>query len=199
MLGGSDEPPDSTDEALVAAARDGQRWACALLFRRHAPRVLSLLRSRGLDAAAEVDDVVQEAFIRAFGNLDRLQKPGSFGPWVFSISRRLALLDQTSSLRRAAREAEFFALANEDVARLESEQEPARQVVRELVHALEAGAEKDTILRFYFGPPTTTAQLATELGVAKGTVTSRLSRFRARVKRRLLARLGRPAPEKEEP
>lgn len=137
--------------------------------------------------------------MRAFGNLRHLRSPQSFGPWVFAISRRLALLDRSSSLRRAAREEEFLALANQDVALLQDEEEPAKMVVRELVDALEPGVEKDTITRFYFGPPITAAQLAAELGVAKGTVTSRLSRFRARVKRRLAARLGRPAAGKEQP
>jgi RNA polymerase sigma-70 factor (ECF subfamily) len=66
---------------------------------------------------------------------------------------------------------------------------PALQVVRTLLSELEEGPERRIVHRFYLDGDCTVQQLADELGLAKGTVTSRLTRFRARIRRRLAALL----------
>jgi len=74
-----------TDAALVARAREGERWAHGAIFRRHASAVLGMA-TRVLGRADEADDVVQEAFFAAFRNLDRLDDPSRLRPWLMGIA-----------------------------------------------------------------------------------------------------------------
>src|SRR5712691_7965746 len=61
-----------TDAALIAAWRGGDEPAAAELVRRHARALARFLAGAGAGAvAADVDDLVQEAFIRAFRGLGR--------------------------------------------------------------------------------------------------------------------------------
>lgn len=101
-------PLGPSDSTLVAAARSGERWACEALFRRHAPRV-NRLAFRLLGRDADVDDVVQDAFVQALESLDRLKEPSAFGGWLSSmivgrvakVIRKRKLL-QRLGLRRSA-------------------------------------------------------------------------------------------------
>jgi RNA polymerase sigma-70 factor (ECF subfamily) len=78
-----------SDAALVIAARAGEAWAQEALFRRHAPMVNGLaFRLMGRDA--DVDDLVQDSFVTAFGGLDRLGDPQAFAAWLGSIVVRTA-------------------------------------------------------------------------------------------------------------
>ena len=78
-----------SDAALVLAARAGEAWAQEALFRRHAPMANGLaFRLMGRDS--DVDDLVQDAFVIAFGRLHALDDPQAFGAWLGSIVVRTA-------------------------------------------------------------------------------------------------------------
>jgi RNA polymerase sigma-70 factor (ECF subfamily) len=71
------------------AARAGERWAHEALFRRYAPMANGMaFRLMGRDA--DVDDLVQDAFVVAFGRLESLDDPQAFGAWLGSILVRTA-------------------------------------------------------------------------------------------------------------
>ena len=72
------------DAALVKRARTGDSVALTELYRRHERRAYNLaLRTLGdpWDAA----DVAQEAFIKAFKNLDSFKGEARFGTWLHRI------------------------------------------------------------------------------------------------------------------
>jgi RNA polymerase sigma-70 factor (ECF subfamily) len=78
-----------SDAALVVAARAGEAWAQEALFRRHAPMVNGLaFRIMGRDA--DVDDLVQDAFVIAFSRLHSIDDPQAFAAWLGSIVVRTA-------------------------------------------------------------------------------------------------------------
>jgi RNA polymerase sigma-70 factor (ECF subfamily) len=88
------------DAALVLRARDGDRWAEEALYRRHGPRLLARV-GRLLGDAAESEDVVQDVFITAFAQLDRLREPGAFGGWVLRAAvRRVWGISRWRAVRR---------------------------------------------------------------------------------------------------
>ena len=62
-------------------------------------------------------------------------------------------------------------------------------VVRSLIEELPEGPEKETVRLFYLEGELSAREIADRLGLGKSAVTMRLERFRARVKRELLARL----------
>lgn len=70
-----------SDTALVVAARAKEGWAFEVLYRRHVSFAHGLAR-RLLGRDDSVDDVIQDTFITAFAQLERLEQPASFRSWV---------------------------------------------------------------------------------------------------------------------
>jgi len=60
-------------------------------------------------------------------------------------------------------------------------------VVRRIIEELPEGAEKETVRLFYLEGELSAREIAQRLGVGKSAITMRLERFRAKVKRRILA------------
>ena len=85
---GSPEPAPSLQARLVAAARGGDRAAFGQLYDRFAPMVHGLLLARV--PRADVDDLVQDAFLQAMKRLGSLRSPEAFGPWLAAIARNRA-------------------------------------------------------------------------------------------------------------
>ncbi|MBJ7354453.1 MAG: sigma-70 family RNA polymerase sigma factor [Thermoleophilaceae bacterium] len=78
-----------TDAVLCRAASNGNELAFAELFRRHYPAVKAFVfhmlgaRHRNEDA----EDVVQDAFVRAFDAISGRHFSGDFKRWLFTIAR----------------------------------------------------------------------------------------------------------------
>ncbi|HSD27623.1 MAG TPA: sigma-70 family RNA polymerase sigma factor [Vicinamibacteria bacterium] len=83
-----DERTPSLEARLVAAAREGDRRAFGQLYDRFAPMVHGLLLARV--PRADVDDLVQDAFLQAMRRLGSLRNAEAFGPWVAAIARNRA-------------------------------------------------------------------------------------------------------------
>jgi RNA polymerase sigma-70 factor (ECF subfamily) len=76
------------DAAWVAAARDGDRAAFGQLYERYARMVHGVLLAK--IPVSDVDDLVQDVFIRALRRLSTLRDTGSFGAWLAVIARNMA-------------------------------------------------------------------------------------------------------------
>lgn len=86
---------DLADAELVALGSQGNRKALELLYRRYASFAINLaIRLQG--NARDVDDVVHDAFIKAFERLSTLRDPSLFRAWLGSI----VLHQVRSNLRR---------------------------------------------------------------------------------------------------
>ncbi len=80
--------PDIRDGELVLLARDGDQVAFRLLVERHQPMVRA--RARQLCAnPSDTDDVMQEAFLRAFIGLGQLRDPDRFAAWLGGITANI--------------------------------------------------------------------------------------------------------------
>ena len=88
----------SPDAALIAAWQGGDEQAAAELVRRHARALARFLAGAGAPEA-DLDDLVQEAFIRAFRAVDRFRGQCQFRTWLLTIGAN-ALRDHG---RRASR------------------------------------------------------------------------------------------------
>lgn len=89
---------ESADDQIVAGrAADGDPAAFAVLVRRYAPMMRTYAR-RILPGSADVDDVVQEAFISAWDQLPKLEAPGQVRSWLMRITGRKAI-DRIRSTR----------------------------------------------------------------------------------------------------
>lgn len=122
-----------TDELLAAQAAQGDEQAFAELVRRHKQGVLRLaarfVRSRG-----ELDDLAQEAFIKAYDGLGGFRGEATFRNWLFRIAANVCL----DHLRRRKREP---AVALEDL-----DWEPADTAYAERADSRELAAYVEKIL-----------------------------------------------------
>jgi RNA polymerase sigma-70 factor (ECF subfamily) len=188
--------PDEPDDAsLVAGALAGDGRAQRTLYDRYRPQVWRLARAFADLDVDDVDDVVQEAFVRAFRSLGTLKDSGRFAPWLLTIARnrslsRLARRRAGSELaEELTREAE--ATAAGDVELPDPEAGAEVEVVRRVIAELPEGPEKETVRLFYLEGELSAREIAERLGVGKSAITMRLERFRAKVKRRVLAEVAR--------
>ena len=186
------EPGIRDDDAgLVVRARRGDRGALRALYDRHRGAVARVARAFAALDDGDVDDVVQESFVRAFRALARLDEPARFGAWLLAIARnrarsRLERRRARESLaERLARDAE--ALAGEAAALPDADAEADVALVRRLIEELPDGPEKETVRLFYVEGELSAREIAARLGVGKSAITMRLERFRAKVKARILA------------
>src|SRR5688572_5896799 len=72
------------DAALIAAWRDGDEQAAAELVARHAKALARFLVGAGAPEV-ELDDLVQETFIRAFRGVGRFRGQCQFRTWLMTI------------------------------------------------------------------------------------------------------------------
>ncbi len=191
-------PSQETDAELVRrAAAGGHLGALAEedLYRRYRAAVARLAASFSELDADESEDVVQEAFVRAFRALPSLKDPERFSAWLFTIARNRArsFLSSRAIHERAAEEASREALLAEDMvpaANVQMEREAELRAVREVIDALREGPEKETVRLFYLEGTLSAREIAQRMGVGKSAVTMRLERFRARIREALVERLG---------
>jgi len=81
---------DLDSEELAWRAKQGCRASFAELVHRYAPRLHVFLRRR-TRRSHEVEDLVQDTFIKAYQNLGRYDDSWKFSTWLFTIAARLAV------------------------------------------------------------------------------------------------------------
>jgi len=88
----------------VELARQGDRVAFERLYRLHCDRIYALCwRLCGGDAAL-AEDLLQEAFIRAWQKLDLFEGRSSFGTWLHRLAANVALSDRRIRLKKVGQE-----------------------------------------------------------------------------------------------
>src|SRR5438105_15547315 len=171
------------ESVLVERARRGDQDAYGELVTRYqalAARVAYVITASPADA----EDVTQDAFVKAYYALDRFRAGAPFRPWLLRIvaneakNRRIAAGRRpTVELSEAAdRASGETALSPEDAA-------AAAELRTELLRAMNALRPDDRlVLAYRYFLEFSEAEMADALGVARGTVKSRLSRAMARLR-----------------
>ncbi len=177
--------------------REGDRDAYAELVRRHAP--VALRTASLLGAGPDAEDVVQDAFVKAYAALDRFREGASFRPWLLQIVANEARNLHRSAGRRAARERSawerteplLMAAASGDPVTAAVAQEQRAELVRGLSQLSEAHRR---VLTCRYLLDLDEAETATVLGWPRGTVKSRVHRGL----KELSATFPRPASQPDE-
>lgn len=170
------DPLESADDRIVAGrAADGDTAAFAVLVRRYTPMMRAYTR-RILSGTSDVDDVVQEAFITAWGQLPKLDDPSRVKSWLMRITSRKAI-DRIRATRPQTDLEEVGLPAPE--ASAPARQTEARAGVAALSDALQelpAPQRECWVLREIGGY--TYEEISDELGVPLSTVRGLLARAR---------------------
>lgn len=176
-------------------ARAGDEASFSLLMRRHNQRLFRLARAVVRDAR-EAEDVVQEAYVRAFTHLDRFEGRARFATWLSRIALHEALA-RVRRVRRFAAVEKEVTLSDLPAARPPGPEEQAAN--RELASALAAAVDglpeshrAVFVLREVEG--LSTAETAGVLGLSEPNVKVRLHRARAALRSDLERRLGGEVP-----
>lgn len=171
-----------TDDELVARSRTGDVAAFARLVDLH-QAVAHRVAAAVLGSGEESDDVVQEAFVRAFTRLHQLDdRP--FRPWLVGIVANEARNRRRSRGRRDALVLRVAARA----ATAEDAADPsvfaeAHDAQRRLAAAVALLPERDReVVALRYFAELSEAETAAALGCPAGTVKSRLSRALGRLR-----------------
>ncbi len=73
------------DQALIERVQAGDKQAFDLLVKKYQQRILALI-SRMLSDSHEVQDVAQEAFVKAYRALPRFRGDSAFYTWLYRIA-----------------------------------------------------------------------------------------------------------------
>jgi RNA polymerase sigma-70 factor (ECF subfamily) len=154
--------------ALVDATREGDDRALAELVRQTQPVVWQVCTALG--SAGEVEDLVQETYLRAVRSLDSYRGDAPVRAWLLSIARRVCA-DHVRRRQRGRRLAERLALDVPDPSVQASEH------LDDLLAGIDADRREAFVLTQLVGLSYEEAAVA--LGCPIGTVRSRVARARA--------------------
>ena len=175
------------DLRLIEAYHAGRREAfddLVTAYDGHVRRVLGQLNA----SVAEIEDLTQEVFLRVFRNLQRFRGQSSFYTWLYRITVNV-FFDHNKKRKRADVRLQRMQNALVDVtsARLEGEdpyyvcydkltERALSEAIAELPEAF-----RDVVAMREFDD-LSYEEIAMQTGISIGTVRSRLSRARARLK-----------------
>jgi RNA polymerase sigma-70 factor (ECF subfamily) len=187
-----------TDEEVVARVLAGETALFEVLMRRHNQRLFRAARAIVRDDS-EAEDVMQEAYVRAFSQLAQFQGRAQWSTWV----TRIAVNEALGRVRRRGRFVDRDLDGKEDAlmdhpddARTLSTTGPEDQVaIRELNRFLERAVDGlPDIYRSIFVlrdvQELSTAEAADCLGISEELVKVRLHRARAELRRVMETHLG---------
>jgi len=175
----------SSDPELVELARRGDRGAFDELLRRHDDRMRGLAYRLLADRHA-MDDALQEAYVNAYRGLARFKAGSNFGTWLYRITYN-ACIDEIRRRKRrpvADEDAGEGASGRPGPERVVSAAETVRAALAEL-----PVSQRVTVV-LVDGEGFDHQEVAKILGVAPGTVASRLHRARAALRRTLGEEVG---------
>ena len=173
-----------TDQQLVQRAQRGDLRAFDLLVLKYQGRIAALI-SRYVSDAGEVEDVTQEAFIKAYRALGKFRGDSAFYTWLYRIAANAAKNHLVAKGRRPGADATIEDAEGYDEGGLlsESASPEALAMGKELAEVVESALNElpdelkaALILREFDG--LSYDDIADVLGCPVGTVRSRI--FRAR-------------------
>lgn len=179
--------PEATDVDLVRATLDGDARGFEALVERHSARLFGLV-GHYTRSQVEAEDIVQEAFLKAYSKLDSFQLQASFSTWLHRIAVNTAL----DLLKRRGRSPVKAVEDPEGVAGhgdhlpgpgAALEREEIAEITRRTLAELPEIFRTVLVLREF--EERSYLEIAELLDVSIGTVESRLFRARARFKEAL--------------
>jgi RNA polymerase sigma-70 factor (ECF subfamily) len=175
------------DLSLIESYRAGRREAfdeLVLSYDQHVRRILAQLNV----ASGDVEDLAQEVFLRIFRNLHRFRGQSSFYTWLYRITVNV-FFDHNKKRKRADVRLSRLQNALVDVTNVRHDGEDPYYACynaltrEEFWKAIDALPEAfRTVVAMREVEDLSYEEIAAQTGISIGTVRSRLSRARARLK-----------------
>ena len=180
-----------TDQQLVQRSQRGDLRAFDLLVLKYQGRIAALV-SRYVSDAGEVEDVTQEAFIKAYRALGKFRGDSAFYTWLYRIAANAAKNHLVAKGRRPGADATIEDAEGFDEGGLLSESaspealamgEELAEVVESALNELPEELKAALMLREFDG--LSYDDIADVLGCPVGTVRSRIFRAREAIDQRV--------------
>jgi RNA polymerase sigma-70 factor (ECF subfamily) len=193
-LGGEQQLRAERDLVLIEQYRRGRREAFDDLVRAYETTVHRVLAQLNV-APADLEDLAQEAFVRVYRNLHRFRGQSSFYTWLYRITINV-FFDHTKKRKRADVRLQRLQNAMVDVSNVRPDRDDPfgaaydRLTRERFSRAIENLPEpfRDVVALREVGD-LSYEEIALQTGISIGTVRSRLSRARARLKELLAPQL----------
>ena len=143
---------EKTDEEIVGAVQQGETEAFGVLIERYEPKILRYGR-RFLYQYEDVEDAVQDTFLKAYTNIQGFKVDMRFSPWIYRIAHNTFI----NLIKKRGREPVTFfdpdTLLGAAIAKENPEKELLKKElgveVEEAVHKLPLKYREPIILYFY--------------------------------------------------
>ncbi len=185
-----------TDQKLVQRAQRGDLRAFDLLVLKYQGRISALV-SRYLSDSGDVEDVTQEAFIKAYRALERFRGDSAFYTWLYRIAANAAKNHLVAKGRRPRSDASIEDAETFDEFGLNSDSGSPEAIAMgdELVGAVDAAMqalpeELRAALTLRELEGLSYDDIAEVLGCPVGTVRSRIFRAREAIDERVREQIG---------
>jgi RNA polymerase sigma-70 factor (ECF subfamily) len=183
-----------SDEEVIARVRAGEIELYEIIMRRYNQRLYRVARSILRDES-EAEDVMQEAYVRAYEHLDQFAGEAKFATWLTRIAVHEALHRARKRSRLHEMPPEEWEGQAMDAFKTPSPDPEQQALGRELESVLQASVEAlpvsyRTVFMLREIEGLSTGETATCLGLQEETVKTRLFRSRAFLRRELFARAG---------
>jgi RNA polymerase sigma-70 factor (ECF subfamily) len=164
-----------SDGELVRRMRDGDEAAWALFVERYSRYVYAITSRAYRLSDTDAEDVFQDVFARAYTHLKSLRSDDAVRPWIGQLTRRLCV-DRIRATRRED--------LTDDVDELGADETMDRLAealsVRDALATLSSDC-REVVDRF-FCRDESYRQIGEALGIASGTIASRISRCLAKLR-----------------
>jgi RNA polymerase sigma-70 factor, ECF subfamily len=186
---------DLTDEAIARRVLEGEPELYEILIRRHNQRLYRIARSILRDES-EAEDVMQDAYLRAYAHLEQFEGRASFITWI----SRIAMNEALARLRRNVRFVEWDETMNEDrgngsPAPKTPEEELSRRelffILNEAMDSIPVSYRLIFVLRQVEG--LSTEEVAEISGISSDNVKARFHRAKVALRKAIDRRIGRHA------
>ena len=183
---------DMTDEEAVRRVLGGETDLFEVIMRRYNQRLYRVARAI-LRNDGEAEDVIQDAYVRAYEHLDQFAGRAAFSTWL----TRIAVHEALARKRRSGRLEELETVQNKDDYRSilkSSAPDPEAQTAQSQAHHLLAEAidslpdDYRTIVVMRDVEEMNVAETASSLEVSEAVVKTRLHRAHAMLRKELYAR-----------
>ncbi len=175
LRGGVSAESERSDEEIVRALREGERWAAAALLDRYGTMVERLIR-RVMGHDPDLEDLVQDAFARVLSAIGQVREGEAVKGWIASIAVHTA--HHAIRKRRMARWFLFWRADSESSCEPAIGPRDALRRVYEVLDGLPASERVCFALRFFEEMPL--SDVASACGVSLATVKRRLARAERR-------------------
>jgi RNA polymerase sigma-70 factor (ECF subfamily) len=178
-----------SDGALIEAIKKGDKNAAAWLYHRHVDRVNRICYRIVLDPS-QVQDCVQEVWLKVFRNIDRFQCSKSFAGWLNTVTANTAI----DYYRKWIKHENL--IDSDEMKMVVTDENPGErkldgaiieQRIREALEKVSVNQRAAFILRYFEEMPIT--EIAETLGCTEGAVRTHIRRSLLALRSKLAGKL----------